>query len=312
MKIKKILSLFTVSCLCLSMAACGNANSSSSGKKEKIVVWNAGIQTSDDSGTLTKDELPFNIAKKEFEKKNPNYEVVVVDYGMDDLQKAFTAANLSKSGPDIVAMWAGSATQSYKDHLVDFNTVLDDSEKKMYDTSSLLHANNDSKEPLIGLNTGMSSTFVMYYNKEIFEKNNLKVPTTFEEFEKVSEQLKKKNINPLLFGDKDGYTSTWMLSSLLANQLGPDNIAKLANGEEKMSGKTFKTELEKIKSYVGKGYTNPDYLTMSDGDAIQSFVQGDTAMIIHGNWAAREFSAMGDKVDVANIPVSDAKSPYAN
>jgi raffinose/stachyose/melibiose transport system substrate-binding protein len=309
---KKLFLTLLLVVLCGALTACGGSNNASGGKKT-IVIWNAGIQSSDDSGKIKKEDLPINKTIKKFEKDNPNYNVEVVDYSMDDLQKAFTAANLAKKGPDMVAIWAGSATQAYKNYLVDFNKYLTADQKKIYDTSSLLHASNNSKEPLIGLPTGQASTFVMYYNKSIFNKYNLQVPTTFAELEKVSAVLKKNNLTPMVVGDKDGYASTWVVGSMLANELGGDNIANLApNGSEKMSGANFENALKTWKNYISKGYTNPDYITLSDGDAIQNFAQGNSAMIIHGNWAATNFVPMGDNVGVAKVPSISNSAPFAN
>ncbi len=305
---KKVLAGLMIVTLSFSMVGCSSKKEAV--KEQKIVIWNAGIQTTDDSGKVKKEDLPINKAIAKFEAANPGCKVDVIDYSMDDLQKAFTAANLAKQGPDIVALWAGSPTNAYKDYLVDYNKYMNDNEKKIYDVSSLLHADNNSKEKLMGLVNGDPSTEVMYVNKEIFDKNGVKIPTNWEELQTASEQLKAKGVTPLMYGDKDGYTSTWLLSALLASKLGPDNIGKLTTGEEKMSGAAFQDSLKLMKDYIGKGYTNPDYLTLSDGDAVQNFIQGKAAMIVHGNWASRDFANLGDKVEVIKIPVPSS-DPFA-
>jgi raffinose/stachyose/melibiose transport system substrate-binding protein len=314
---KKLISILLAVFLVSALAACGSSSNNDKAAdakvKKEIVIWNAGIQDSDDSGKIKKEDLPVYKAIKKFEKANPGYTVRIVDYSMDDVQKAFTAANLAKKGPDMVALWAGSATQVFSKYLVDFKGHLTEDQLKTYDISSLLHANNNSKEPLIGLSTGQASTFVMYYNKDIFKKFNLTVPKTFAQLEKVSATLKKNNVTPMLVGDKDGYDSTWAIGSLLANELGADGIAKLAPaGTEKLTGTNFEKALTTWKNFIHNKNTNPDYLTLSDGDSIQNFVQGNTAMIIHGNWAARDFASMGGKVGVAKIPAISKDAPYAN
>ncbi len=305
---KKLLSVLVALTLLLTLAACGK-----SGGKQEIIVWNAGIQTTDTSGNVAKEDLPIYALIKEFETQNPDYTIKLVDYSMDDLTKAFTSANMAKSGPDMVALWAGSTTLSFQDYLVDFNEHMTEAEKAQFNVSSLLHKNSNSEEAQIGLTFGMPSTFIMYYNQEIFDANNLKVPTNWDELMTVSETLKAAGVTPMVLGDKDGYTSTWAVSSLLGNIMGPDDLANLApGGSAKLSGPEFTEAMNAWKSYVDAGYASPDYLTKSDGDAVQDFVQGKGAMLIHGNWSSAEMEALGDKAQVARIPAISADAPFAN
>ncbi len=305
---KKLIALALASLLLLSLAACGKSNS-----KKEIIVWNAGIQTSDPTGNVSKEDLPVYALIKEFEEKHPDYTVTLVDYSMDDLIKAFTSANMAKKGPDVVALWAGSSTLAFQDYLVDFNQYMSAEEKDLFSVSSLLHKNNNSAEAQIGLTFGMPSTFVMYYNKDIFDANNVQVPTTWEELIAASDALKAAGEIPMVLGDKDGYTSTWAVSNLLGNLMGPDEIANLApGGSASVSGPEFTQALNTWKAYVEAGYTSPDYLTKSDGDAIQDFIQGKGAMLIHGNWSSAEYEAMGNSVQVARIPAISADAKFAD
>lgn len=297
-KLKKLGTVALIGACTFSVSACGSKGE----KTKEIVVWNAGIQTSDTAGNVAKEDLPIYKEIKRFESENEGYKITLVDYGMEDLQKAFTSANMAEEGPDIVAIWAGSATLGYQDYLEDLTSYLTEDEKAIYDTSSLIHKNNNSEESMVGLPYGTYSTNVMYYNKKIFTEQGLTTPTTWEEFINVSEQLKKKGIIPLEVGDKDGYNSTWAVSNMVGNLLGPDNIRNLSKNQEKLSGDNFSTAVKTWGDYIKKGYTNVDYLTKSDGDAIQSFVQGEAAMLIHGNWSASEYEAMGDDVDMIKIP----------
>lgn len=305
---KKVWMCTLVLVMSLGLVACGSNEESAT---KEIVIWNAGIQSTDDSNTIKKEDLPLMKAIAQFEKDNKDVKVTLVDYSMDDLQKAFTAANLAESGPDLVALWAGSATQGYQDYLIDFNEFLSSDEKTEFGNSSLLFANNDLNDQLLGLPTGMPSTFVMYYNKEIFDKYKLEVPTNFEELTQVSIQLQKEGVTPMSLGDKDGYMSTWAVSNLIGNLLGPGDLSNLQSGKELMSGENFQSSLEAWKNYVSGGYTNPDFLTLNDGDAIKQFLQGNSAMIIHGNWASRDFAPMKDKVGVTMIPAISADAEFA-
>ncbi len=303
---KKLACVLAAAMLMGILSACGSSEGSSDGKKKELVVWNAGIQTSDTSGELTREKMPVFDLIEEFESTHHDYKVTLVDYDMDNLNKAFTSANMAKQGPDMVAIWAGSTTLAYQDYLIDFSEYLTEEELQEFDTSSLLHKNNTSQEAFIGMPYGLDATGVLYYNTEIFEQYNLEVPETWSELIEVSEQLKAEGVTPMIIGDKDGYCSTWAVCSMLGNIMGPDGIRNLASGGSvPLTGEEFTTALTTWKEYVDAGYTNVDYLTKSDGDAITDFVQGKGAMLLHGNWACSDFEAMGDKVDLTRIPALD-------
>lgn len=305
-KLRKLFLLALATCSAVSLTACGGKN----GEKKEIIVWNSGIQTTEETESGNKEDLPVYQEIKKFEEDNPDYKITIVNYGMDDLQKALTSANMAKEGPDIVALWAGSATLGYQDYMTDLNEYLNDEEKALYDTSSLTHKNNNSEEALIGIPYGMQATGVMYYNKKILAENGIEVPTTWKEFVEASKKLKAKGITPLEVGDKEGYTSTWVVCQMLGNLMGPDDIRKLSSGEEKISGENFTKALKIWKEYVDAGYTNVDYLTKSEGEGIQAFIQGEAAMLIHGNWSALEYNAMGDDVGVVRIPAIEGPAEY--
>ena len=307
-KFRKLFIVAFVLMIGLSLTACSKKNTD----KKEIVIWNSGIQTTEETESGNKDDLPVFSEIKKFEEANPEYKITIVNYGMDDLQKALTSANMAEVGPDIVAIWAGSASLAYQDYLVDINQYLNDDEKALFDTSSLTHKNNNSEEALIGIPYGMQATGVMYYNKDIFKTAGLDVPTTWDEMITVSEKLKEQGVNALELGDKEGYTSTWVISQMLGNLLGPDDIRALTTGEEKVSGPNFSKALEIWKDYVSKGFTNVDYLTKSEGEAIQSFIQGKSAMLVHGNWSALEYNAMGDSVGVTKIPAIEGPKEYSD
>lgn len=305
-KLRNVFMFALAATAALGVTGCSKKDSD----KKEIVIWNSGIQTTEETDSGNKEDLPVYQEIKKFEKDNPDYKITIVNYGMDDLTKALTSANMANEGPDIVALWAGSSTLAYQDYLTNLDEYLSEDEKKQLDTSSLTHKNNNSEEALVGIPYGMPATGVMYYNQKLFDEAGVSIPKTWDEFVEVSKTLKAKGITPLELGDKEGYTSTWVISQMLGNLMGPDNVRNLSGGKEKISGENFTKALTTWKDYVQAGYTNPDYLTKSEGEGIQGFIQGEAAMLIHGNWAALEFNAMGDDVKVTSIPAIAGPEEY--
>ncbi len=77
---------------------------------------------------------------------------------------------------------------------------------------------------------------VLFYNKKVFADNNLKAPTTWDEFYTAAETLKGKGIAPLAVGGKDTWSVTMAFEDLLLAGGGADNFKSL------MAGKTAWTE----------------------------------------------------------------------
>lgn len=299
------------------LSACGSKDTASdaqSGKQEEIVIWNAGFMSFDDTGKVAQDDLPLFKKIKEFEDKNPGYKVTVVDYGMDQLTQAFTAANLAKEGPDLVAMWAGSTTMGFKDYLVDFNPYLTtDAEKAEFDTSDITHVGFDKSGANIGLPAD-TSTLQIYYNKQLLADAGYPDfnPATWDEFLEAAQAVKAKGKNPLVVGDSSGAMSTWVMGEFLGDLWGAEGLKGLATGKTKLDSPEFKQSMEAWMKVYDLGLVNKDFVSMDDGTAIRNFVQGDSAMIIHGSWAVREFQPMGDNVGIVKIPAITADAPFKN
>src|SRR4029079_16273547 len=62
---------------------------------------------------------------------------------------------------------------------------------------------------------GVHRNGVLWYNKDVFEKNGVTAPTTWEEFFAVADTLKAAGITPLALGDKDGWTALNLFEQIL-------------------------------------------------------------------------------------------------
>ncbi|MCI9341240.1 MAG: extracellular solute-binding protein, partial [Dorea sp.] len=190
--------------LCASMAAvmaagCGSSSGGGTGSdaKDKEEKKDA----SDGKTTLTfwcHENEPWVKAYKEmaekFEDANPDYKVEVQDYPFkvynDKIQTALTS---STAGPDIVAVWGGTAPSFIaSDALAE---VPEDLVKEFEE---------DYMAPTLGIYQkegkyyGVPMEFNLEYggmivNKKLFDDAELSYPETWEELRKISKDVSKKN-----------------------------------------------------------------------------------------------------------------------
>ena len=93
------------------------------------------------------------------------------------------------------------------------------------------------------------STEVLYYNKTFFDDHKLKVPTTWNEMEKVCEEIKKIDSNCWPFGyDSE---ANWFIT--MCEQYG-SGYTSLTGNKYRFNNDTNKEFVKKFKGWYDKGY----------------------------------------------------------
>ena len=126
----------------------------------------------------------------------------------------------------------------------------------------------------------------VYYNQEIFEENNLEVPTTWKEFLEVCKTLKEKSITPIgLMGKDPGRVGHGFQCMTVAwDPEGIEAIERAVSGEEKLENdEGFREVAEKTAELLS--YTNEDVLGLADTTCWENFANGKYAMCITGSYA---------------------------
>jgi glucose/mannose transport system substrate-binding protein len=137
---------------------------------------------------------------------------------------------------------------------------------------------------------------VLWYNKAVFEANNLEPPTTFDEFFEVADALDAAGVTPLALGDNGIWTSVQLMETVLVGSLGADGYRGLWTGDTDWKGADVTAALETFKRMLS--YVNSDHSALSWDQANDLVISGDAAMTIMGDWAhgdnvAKEFADSG-------------------
>jgi glucose/mannose transport system substrate-binding protein len=123
---------------------------------------------------------------------------------------------------------------------------------------------------------------VLWYNKKVFDQNNLKAPTTFNEFFQVADALQAKGITPLALGDNGIWASVHLMETVLLGSLGPEAYNGLWTGKTDWKGASVTQALETFKRMLS--YVNSDHSSLSWDQANALVIQGKAAMTVMGDW----------------------------
>lgn len=148
---------------------------------------------------------------------------------------------------------------------------------------------------------------VLWYNKKVFEANNLQPPTTFDEFFQVAEALKAKGITPLALGDTGIWASTHLFETVLIGTMGAEKYKGLWTGQTDWNGPEVKQALETMKKMLT--YVNADHSSLSWDQANQLVIDGKAGMTIMGDWVDADNLAKGFK-DSGWAPAPGNKGIY--
>ncbi|WP_314587447.1 ABC transporter substrate-binding protein [Paenibacillus terrigena] len=123
---------------------------------------------------------------------------------------------------------------------------------------------------VMGFMTWSVDGWGMLYNTKVFEKNNLTVPKTFDEFTKTLDILKVNNITPVYEVGKEAWHWGIWLSQMgpIAEKNNPGLYEKLNSNQIKYADvKEFETFLTQFKEMYDKGYfgKNPISNTWDSG-----------------------------------------------
>ena len=334
---KIIISVILLLALCLNLFAMASCTKEE--KNTDFVVPEEGFDTSTPvtikfyhtMGQSLRDVLDKYIV--EFNKLYPN---ITIEHeqvgGYDDVRDQIKTQiavggqpNIAYCYPDHVALYnLAKATTSLDSLIASEITVtradgttetlgltqaqIDDFIKGYYDEGKSF---GDDKMYTLPLS---KSTEVLYYNKTFFEKNNLSVPTTWDEMEAVCKKIKEIDPDSIPLGyDSE---SNWFIT--MCEQLNSSYTS--ATGDHFLfDNETNREFVKKFRDWYQKGYVTTQEIsggytsslfTKSESEAGNSYMSiGSSAGASHQRPAKTSDGSYPFEVGIATIPQQDAANP---
>lgn len=217
---------------------------------------------------------------EKFEEAHPGVEVEVTTIPWGDIYSKWMTAIESGTTPDVSFASAAYARSLYDigalSPLTDVvpDDFFADSAKEFVN----VHIASDGK--LVGM-PYVHNCVVLWYRKSSFEKQGLKVPTTWDEMLDVAEKLTHDGkYGNLLTASRSHITQQCFYSLILANG---GEITDHETGKQNLFDSEANLETLKFYAELAK-YTPPGSLGYERPDAESAMATGQIDMFVYGSW----------------------------
>lgn len=172
-KLMKVLSLLLAVFMLAACAGGGNGGKEESSEPVEVVFWH----------TLTDhdEEMVAEIVDK-FNASQDQWKVVQQTQPLDGFEAKVYEAVTNGTGPSLVWLYPGTATEYVDEGFsLDFGQYLTDAEYKDRVSEGVYAASTDYSDGKLHALVCTLTGSIMFYNKELLEKYNLEIPTTWNE-----------------------------------------------------------------------------------------------------------------------------------
>ncbi|MFG1941901.1 ABC transporter substrate-binding protein [Nonomuraea sp. NPDC048826] len=239
-------------------------------------------------------------AIKKFEASHPNVKVEFEEKSFEQIQKTASMVLNSDEAPDVMEYNKGNATAgllSKQGLLTDLSAeVTGRGWDKLLPGGLQTTAKYDERGVMgSGKWYGIPNygEFVMvYYNKELFEKHEVEVPTTFEEFTAALDTFVKAGVTPIgtAGAEYPAQQIFYQLALSKADRAWVDSF-QAYQGKVDFHGPQFTYGAQTFADWVAKGYLDKNSAGVKAEDMGVAFMNGKHPMMISGSWWYGRFAS---------------------
>lgn len=232
-------------------------------------------------------------AIKEFEATHPGVKVAFEEKGFEQIRQTAPQVLNSDAAPDILEYNKGNATAgllSTQGLLTDLTDVATQRGwDKLLSPSLQTTARYDDKGVMgsgkwYGI-PNYAEYVMVYYNKDMFAKYSVNVPTTLDEFEAVLDTFAKAGVTPIAnAGAEYPAQQIWYELALSKADRNLINAFQLYQGDLDFHNPAFTFGAQTLADWVKKGYIAKDSTGIKAEDMGVSFEQGKFPILISGSW----------------------------
>jgi raffinose/stachyose/melibiose transport system substrate-binding protein len=253
-------------------------------------LWAGGQKSADTGKTqltiwqLSNKQAVLDTVIAEFTAANPGIQVTAAYYDTDGIKDASKVAASSRTLPDMWFNWGGSLGGFFAENGLTYDLSSYAASKNW---NSIFSPGALSLCTLYGKLSGYPISYNVldvYYRKDIFDKYNLKVPTTFAEFEQVCAVLKQNGVTPISTAGLYGWHVMRFVELLIEHYAGADLHDRMNTFQTSYNNDAVVQALTKYKEFCDKGYFPTGFVTADPNNTHIDVFSGRAAMDIQGQW----------------------------
>ena len=276
---------------CAPSAPAGSGSDSESADDVTLKVWS----------WRTEDIEKYNKIFDVYEKENPGVTVDFEAFQNTEYNQILTTGLAGSDGPDIPMVRAYGQLQPNiaAGQLEPIDGKVDGLDDIAPSVLAGAVGKDDGKTYAVPLAT---QTLQMFYNKDIFKENGLKVPKTWDEFIDVNETLLKNNVTPIALGAKDDWMLPIFSDIIGAGRYGGSEFEKkVLDGSATFDDPDYVASLQLVEDM--KKYMTPDVVGVSYTDSQIQFTSGQAAQFPGGSFEIATFATQAPDMDLGSYQV---------
>jgi raffinose/stachyose/melibiose transport system substrate-binding protein len=278
----------------LVLAACGadSDDSAGSGDGKTLKLWHY-------EGATSAMGVAWAEAIKQFEASHPGVKVQFEEKGFEQIRQNAGMILNSDEAPDIMEYNKGNASAGLLSKQGLLTDLSEEAGKRGWDKigASLQTTSKYDAEGIMGdgkwYGVPNYAEYVMvYYNKDLFAKHKVRVPTTLAEFEAAMDTFAKAGLPPLSVGGAE-YPAQQIFYELALSKASRSFVDsfQLYKGKVDFKGPEFTYAANTFADWVKKGYIPKDSAGIKADPMGVSFTQGKFPILISGSWWYGRFVA---------------------
>ncbi|GAA3953934.1 extracellular solute-binding protein [Actinoplanes auranticolor] len=278
----------------LGLTACSDSGSGDEGADAKsLTLWHY-------EGPTSAMGVAWAKAIELFKASHPGVEVKFEEKSFEQIQQNAGMILNSDSTPDILEYNKGNATAGLLSKQGLLTDLTEESEKRGWEKKLSPSLQTTTKYDDDGI-MGSGKTFgvpnygeyvMVYYNKDLFTKHKVAVPTTLAEFEAAMDTFVKAEVTPLSVGGAE-YPAQQIFYELAlskANRAFVDDY-QLYKNKVDFQGPEFTFGAQTFADWVRKGYIAKNSAGIKAEDMGVAFTQGKFPIMISGSWWYGRFAS---------------------
>jgi raffinose/stachyose/melibiose transport system substrate-binding protein len=142
----------------------------------------------------------------------------------------------------------------------------------------------------------------IWYNKQLFADNGVEVPETWDELVSAAETFDKAGVTAFSASGDQGWPLTRLIGNYIFRDLGPDALAKVADGDAKLTDPEYVAAAQAVADLGAAGYFGEGVGSIDMDTSTNEFMNGSAAMFYMGSWALSDFNdAERNQIGAENI-----------